>query len=549
MKLAHILSASILFLATQVSTAAPAPANPKLLVVVVIDQMRSEYLKSMSPYFGKNGFRKLMKGAVFANAHHEHIPTYTAAGHASISTGTVPHFHGIVSNGWYERESKKEVGSVSDENTQLLLSPAVAELAQKNALAKGPRKGASPHRLREPSFSDRLKDVYGGKSIGISLKDRSAVLSVGKNADLSLWYDSKTGSFVSSTYYQKTMPNWVNAFNNSNSAFALRGKTWDLLLSKATYGNVFDISSLNRKFPWGVGFPKKFDAPSDVEIGQLFELSPHANSTLVSLALDAVDNEKLGADNKPDVLVLSFSTPDIVGHTYSTNTLEVRDLYARLDRDIERFLTGLEKRVGKDFVLALSADHGVSPLVEESAAKKQFAIRIKEDDVLKAIDAKLDADFGASDWIENFSNDQVFLNYAVIQSKKLDLRTVAQAAGTGAKTIRGVRDFTIIDWTNQSAPRTRTQNRIYNGAMKGRSGDLTIILEPLCLFDESYIVTTHGSGYAYDTHVPLVFYGRGVRGGMYVTPASPMDIVPTFSALMGINSTPSEVGKILGEVF
>lgn len=549
MKLAHILSGLSLFLATQVSAAAPASSNPKLVVVVVVDQMRSEYLKTMSPYFGQNGFRKLMKGAVFANAHHEHIPTYTAAGHATIATGTVPHFHGIVSNSWYERESKKEVGSVSDENTQLLLSPAIAELAQKNALAKGERKGASPQRLREPAFSDRLKDIYGGKSIGISLKDRSAVLSVGKNADLSLWYDAKTGSFVSSTYYQKAMPNWVNAFNNSNSAFALRGKTWDLLLPRATYGNVFDISTLNRKFPWGIGFPKKFEALSDVEIGQLFELSPNANSTLVSLALDAVDNEKLGADDKPDVLVLSFSTPDIVGHTYSTNTLEVRDIYARLDRDIERFLTGLEKRVGKDFVLALSADHGVSPLVEESAAKKQFAIRIKEDDVLKAIESKLDTDFGAGDWVENLSNDQIFLNYATLQAKKLDIKTVAMAAGTGAKTVRGIRDFVLIDWTDQASPRTRTQNRIYNGAMRGRSGDLTIILEPLCLFDESYIVTTHGSGYAYDTHVPLVFYGRGVRSGTYVVPAAPMDIVPTFSALMGINSTPSEGGKILDEAF
>ncbi|MFZ9586329.1 MAG: alkaline phosphatase family protein [Crocinitomicaceae bacterium] len=331
-----------------------AQKQPKIVVGIVIDQMCYDYLYRYQHHFSTGGFNRFLnKGLNCRNTLYNYVPTYTGPGHASIYTGTTPSNHGIVANDWYQRQTSAIVNCVFDPTVQTVGSASLEGQC-------------SPKNLRTYTITDQLKLASPqSKVISISIKDRSAILPGGHLSDGSYWYDYASGKFITSTYFQSEIPHWLSQFNEAKNADKCV-KKWDLLNPKSTYKSVdespYEVILGGKK---SATFPYDFKEMAAVtnNAHKLFTVSPFANELLTDLALEAISREKLGADNKPDMLCISYSTPDIAGHAFGPYSLEMEDMYARLDRQLEKLLSQLESQFGKDgFVVFLTADHAVVPV-------------------------------------------------------------------------------------------------------------------------------------------------------------------------------------------
>ncbi|MCG2461727.1 alkaline phosphatase family protein [Flavobacteriaceae bacterium F89] len=516
--------------------------SPKLVVGIVVDQMRYDYITRFWDQFGDGGFRRLAnEGYNCRNNHFNYVPTFTAPGHASVYTGTTPATHGIIGNDWYDKESGKEVYCVEDGNYRSV----------------GTTSGAgqmSPHRLETTTITDqlRLHTNMRGKVIAISLKDRAAVLPGGHIANAAYWFQGgDEGNWISSSFYMSELPKWVRDFNAAKSVSQYK-KPWNTLKNINDY--VVSIPDNNKYEGLFKGenapvFPH--DLPSLwMENGQysLLKSTPFGNSLTVDFALVALDAEKLGEDDITDFLAVSFSSTDYVGHMYGVASKEVEDTYLRLDKDLERLLDALDKKVGKgEYTLFLTADHAAVNVPQYLKDLNVVAGYMDAGNLKSKLKEFAKFTFGTDDLIRNISNFQVFLDHKVMYNLDLSPQEVEE---TLAKELLGYSGVYRVYTGYQMWHNGYTEgmaNSVQNGFNQKRSGDVIFVMSPATLTG-SRTGTSHGSPFSYDTHVPLLFYGKGIQTGNTVKRTVIPDIAPTIAALLGIEFPSGTTGVPISEV-
>jgi predicted AlkP superfamily pyrophosphatase or phosphodiesterase len=513
--------------------------NPRLVVGVVVDQMRYDYLTRFYSKYGDGGFKRMInEGFSCNNNHYNYIPTYTGPGHASIFTGTTPKYHGIISNGWYDKEIKKNVYCAGDDSVQSIGTTGVAGQM-------------SPHRMQTTSFADenRLFTQMKGKTIGISIKDRGAILPAGHTANAAYWFQGKDeGNFITSSFYMNELPKWVQKFNRKKSVASYL-KEWNTLYDISTYvESGDDLNNFEGGF-FGketATFPYDLNALKDENGGfDILKATPYGNSIVADFAIAALDAEKLGQDNNTDVLTVSFSSTDYVGHNFGVNSKEVEDTYLRLDKDLERFFNALDAKVGKgNYTVFLTADHGAVNVPAFLQSVKIPAGYLNSSEGKIKLTNFIQNTFGVSDLIESVSNNQIFLNREKILELKLNLETVQKAIVNEIISYKNVdKAYTASSMSNTSFDRG-IERLLQNGFNQKRSGDVLVVNSPAYI-SYSNTGSTHGTGYNYDTHVPLLFFGKGINHGSTVIKTRVVDIAPTISALLGISFPNGATGNPL----
>jgi predicted AlkP superfamily pyrophosphatase or phosphodiesterase len=535
------------------------------VLLIAVDQFRQDYLERFGDLFGRNGFKRLMRdGAVWEQAHYDHTPTYTAPGHATMMTGAYPAETGIVGNEWIERETNKRITSVSDTTVKSLGGNA-------NESA------ASPRRLMTSTVGDELRLATNDRSkvIGISVKDRSAILPAGRHANAAYWFSAASGNMVSSTYYFPGLPAWVSDFNNKRPADKFFNARWDRLSPESEYlkragpdappwENIGRVSGDTNAFPHTITGGATAPGP---QFYSALDYTPFSNDLLVQFAQEALVNEKLGQDDDTDVLTLSFSANDYVGHRYGPYSQEVMDIALRVDRSIGTFLDFIDSKVGlRNTIVIFTADHGVAPIPEHAAALGLDGARLRGEDVLSAVRTAITARYNpkgttpdpTADYIYTydfggrlqpaFINGNIYFNYAALQRDGVSLDEVTRVARDAVLTMRGIaRAFTRAQLLQGAVSITDPiERRVVHGFYPARSGDVVVIAEPYKYLGDA-IPATHGTPYAYDTHVPLIIVAPGLIPGRYYDRASPADIAPTISALLKTTQPSSAVGRILIE--
>jgi len=496
--------------------AAPPAPKPKLVVLVAIDQFRYDYLTRFRSEY-RAGFKRLLdQGAVFTNAQYRQFPTVTAVGHSIMLSGAMPAMSGIVGNDWYDRTTGKQVTSVSDPSTKLL---------------GGSGEGSSPHRFLVSTVGDELKRAKApAQVIGISMKDRSAILPSGHSADGAFWFDHQSGNFVSSTYYFSELPGWVDEFNRSRVADQWLGKPW----VAETGGATLDTMPANKG---KVYYDTVYRSPFGNELMELF-------------VERAVDAKKLGQGAGTDLLTVSFSSNDAVGHQKGPDSPEVHDMCVKTDRTLGRLLDFFDRKVGPGrFLLVLTADHGVAPMPEENRSRKMPGGRFTEADATKAAELALDSAFGHQNWIAGkIGGTALYLDRNLIKSKGLSLQAVEQVAASALRALPYIaRVYTSTDLLTTVPANDFISRNVLNGFFEPRSPDLILI--PLPYWIPSAKETSHFTPYNYDTHVPIVFYGTAIHPSRIDDSVMVNDIAPTISAVLEIEPPAGNSGRVLTELF
>lgn len=533
---------------------AAAPPSPALVVVIAVDQLRGDYPARFFEHLGPRGFRLFLdQGAVFADAHHRQSITKTAPGHATMVTGVHANVHGIIANDWLDRNTFQRVNSVDDPSVQLVgTRPPRAGARMPNVKAPVP---SSPRAMLATTVLDDFKLARGNqpKVISISSKDRSAIILGGKLANAAYWMDE--GSMITSTYYLPELPAWVRAFNDRDLVDSFFGKTWDRLLPAADYVRLQgadDVEGESNEFGLGRTFPKKVDggaATITPAYYEAFENTPFKNEVLMEFARTAIEQENLGKRGVTDVLCLSFSTNDSIGHNHGPDSHEVMDIFLRTDRMLADFFKFLDARVGlKNCLIVLSGDHGIAPIPERLLALNRgiSAGRVDNVKILQTCEAALNRAFGplgeGKRWIVTDANWILFV------PESLKAKNVAQADAE-----KVVRDALL---TIAFVEEAHTRTELLAGDLKGewanaillsfnreRSGDVFYQLQPFWV--DRKTGTNHGTPYSYDTHVPLLWYGVGVKPGIYPQRVGIDDLAPTLAHLLGIPAPALSRGRVL----
>lgn len=516
--------------------------KPKLVVGVVIDQMRYDYITRFYNRFGEGGFKRLIKnGYSLENAHFNYIPTYTAVGHASIYTGTTPDNHGIISNNWYDKFLKKNIYCVDDSLTK--------------TIGNDSEQGAkSPRRMFTTTITDQLHLAQNskGKTIGIAIKDRSAILPAGHTANAAYWfYGENKGHFITSSYYLNELPKWVVDFNNSGKAKEYLSNTWETLYDIKSYENSFTdnnafegvfLGETSPTFPHNI--PHFFDKTKNFNI--LKEI-PFGNTITKDFAKQAIISENLGKSDYIDFLAISFSSTDYVGHKYGPQSVEIEDTYLRVDKDLEDLLTFLDKQVGKNnYTVFLTADHGAVnvPSYLQSLKIPAHYINFQEFKVfLQSITKKY---FKSTELVENISNYQIFLDKEKIENLGFTKNQVAEKLVEEVVNFNGIYKAVTAKTLRTTHFSEGILNSLQNGYNQKLSGDVLMIPYPATL-SRGKTGTSHGSGYAYDTHIPIIFYGNGIKKGSTKKKHSIIDIAPTIANLLEIEPSNASTGIIIEE--
>ncbi len=516
--------------------------KPKLVVGIVVDQMRYDYLTRFYNQFGEGGFKRMInKGFSFKNHHFNYIPTTTAPGHASIFTGTTPQNHGILGNIWYDKIKKQKVYCVADAN----VSPVGTSSLDGSM---------SPVHLKATTITDqnRLHTQMRGKTISIALKDRGAILSGGHTANAAYWFRGQSqGNWISSSYYMDKLPKWVIAFNESNTIDSYF-KDWNTLYDINSYlESGPDNSQYERgfkgkekpTFPYKLKQLKEFNGEYDI-----LEQTPFGNSLTVDFALTAIIEEQLGKDDDTDFLTISCSSTDYIGHNFGVNSKEIEDTYIRLDQDLERLLNALDLSVGKNkYLVFLTSDHGATHVPQFLTSVKIPSGYFKEASVQLALKNHIRSLYKKDSIIENISNNQVFLNHNLINNYNIDFEEVQnKIAQYLIKTKQIDKVYTRFQLENSNI-NSGIGARISKGFNLKRSGDVCYTLNP-SVIAYSKTGSTHGSGYQYDTHVPLLFYGSRIKEGTTIKRTTVSDIAPTIATLLEITLPNETTGTILKEL-
>jgi predicted AlkP superfamily pyrophosphatase or phosphodiesterase len=507
----------------------------KLVVGIVVDQMRYDYLNRFDDSFGEDGFKRIReKGTEFTYAHFNYMPTVTAAGHSSVYTGSVPYYHGIIGNEWYDKNLNREVYCTED--------TTVSSIG-----VEGDEGKMSPRNLLSNTITDQLKLYSSGHSkvFSICIKDRGAILPGGHSADGAFWYSYSTGKFISSSYYYKTLPEWVVKFNDKQYPDKYLQQDWDLSLSVDRY----DISSKDEAewegdmFNEGkTSFPHSLKKIDPAYRYSTLMYTPFGNQLLLELAKETIVNENLGKGKYADFLAVSFSSTDFIGHAYGPNSVEVQDTYIKLDRQIAELLSFLDENIGKDnYILFLTADHGASEAHGFLKTIKQPSGEVNRTAVMDSIKKLISSDFKAEGIIKGYSDNHIYFDYDVLKRNNLDRIDIENKTAFYLGTVPGIKNVYTRTELNKQQPGREKRSYVLNGFNNKRSGD--VVYE----FSSGYHevtgnTATHNTTYSYDTHVPVLFYGSGVPAKKINLPVFITDIAPTVAGLLGITEPRDCIG-------
>ena len=516
--------------------------RPKLVVGIVVDQMRWDYLYRYYDRYAENGgFKRLLnQGFSCENTMIPYTPTVTACGHTGIYTGSVPAIHGITGNDWWDNKFNRNVYCTEDSSVQTVGS--------NSGLGK-----QSPRNLLTTTICDelRLATNFKSKVIGIALKDRGGILPAGHSANAAYWYDTKTGDWITSTYYMKELPAWVKTFNAEKLVDKYYKDGWNTLYPLNTYvQSTSDEKSYEVK-AFGAdqkGFPYNLSRLAGINYNPIIA-TPFGNTLTTEFAKSIIINEQLGADAVTDFLALSYSSPDYVGHSFGPNSVEVEDTYLRLDKELGDFLDFLDARTGKDYIVFLSADHGVANvpefLKEHNIPAGHFDLQLLYDN----LNAGLKQKFRKDDIVATIQNLQVSLNMQMIQSSSLKLNDVKSWIMGYLSNQQGIARVIDMDNIATTAITATQKQMVINGYYPTRCGQIQIILQPQWLEDYAKGGTTHGVWNPYDAHIPLLWYGWGIKQGKTNREVHMTDIAPTIAALLHIQVPSGSIGKVIEEVF
>lgn len=515
--------------------------RPKLVVGLVVDQMRWDYLYRYFNLYGNGGFKRLLqKGYSFENAFIPYVPSVTAAGHTCLYTGSVPAIHGIVGNDWIEKDSSKAMYCAADKS--------VATVGSSSKQGQ-----MSPKNMLVTTIGDelRLATNFRSRVFGIALKDRGGILPAGHSANGAYWFDDSSGDWITSTYYMNQLPAWVSSYNKSRLVDSMMMNDWNLLLDKSLY----DQSTTDDKiFEKPIQHEKTVTFPHSYKslIGKNyypFRQSPYGNSFTIDFAEKMIKNEKIGMNGSTDMICVSLSSTDYIGHRFGPNSLEVEDTYLRLDKDIEHFLNYLDATVGNgNYLLFLSADHGAPQSPGFLKENKIPAGSLNSSSLKNALNQYCDSIFAVKDLVKAIIEYQVYLDNKLIDSLKLDAVTIKQAIinSLNSKTeIVKAFDFSNFDKLIMPA---QIKEKFAKGYYPKRSGDIQFIVKPQ-YNDVSINGTEHGTMYPYDTHIPLLWYGWKIKPGKTFREVYMTDVAPTICAMLKIQMPGGAIGQVLSELF
>lgn len=520
-------------------------SKPKLMVGIVVDQMRYDYLYRFHDKFCENGFKKLMKqGLNCKNTNYSYVPTYTGPGHASIYTGTTPSNHGIVGNDWYSRKDTAFVNCVEDNS--------VRTIGSDSDYGK-----FSPHRLKVNTITDQLKLTYkDAKVISISFKNRGAILPGGHISDGSYWFDYTYGRMVTSSFFTENLKPWVKTFNDNDFPKEHLKKTWNTILPIEDY-----YESREDNSPYEVVYPGKETPtfPYDLKKMQngvtnygLFAGTPFANQYLTDFTIKAISEENLGTDSNTDFLAVSYSTPDIIGHAFGPYSVEIEDTYIRLDLEIARLLKELDEKVGEgNYTFFLTADHAVVPVPGYLVEKKLSGGYFYKGASKQKVSEKLVEKFGA-DLIQTVTNNNVYLNQHKMDSLNLDQSEVESFIAVELLKLDGIKNAFTSSQLLAGDMDNGLRDMIRDGYHPKESGDVIFVLEanylPKSMASSEHKGTSHGSPYGYDTHVPLLWYGANIEPGSVYRNIDITDITPTLVYLLDLQKTNGCTGEPILEI-
>ncbi|MBW6481509.1 MAG: alkaline phosphatase family protein [Vicingaceae bacterium] len=533
----------VISLVTSIFFAQAQQKQPKLVVGIVVDQMRYDYLIRFWDKFGDDGFKKLVNnGFNCEQTHFNYMPTYTAPGHASIYTGTTPANHGIIANTWYDKTNKTKTYCTSDDNYESVGTTTI--------MGK-----MSPNKLLVTTIADELKSANKqAKVIGISIKDRGAILPAGHQADAAYWFAGEDeGKWISSTYYMQELPKWLNELNQKNTANTYLQKPWETLLPIHDYtesiadNNPYEEVFEGEKAPvFPHDLPKLRKANKNYD---LIKTTPFGNTILKELAFEVIKNEQLGSDKITDLLTISFSSTDYIGHQFGPYSVEIQDTYLRLDREMAELLTFLETQVGKgEFLVFLTADHGVADIPQHTIDNKIPSGYFEEKATLTSINAALFEKFKVANLVANLSNYQLFFNHDLIKEHQLNLIEIENVSVNFMLTQQGI--VKAVSATNLKAAEftDKIMGNVQRGFHQVRSGDVMFVLASGWINKWTKKGTTHGSPYNYDTHVPLLWYGTNIKQGVRTEQVAIADIAATLSVILGVAMPSSCDGNVIEEL-
>lgn len=520
----------------------PAPnkfERPKLVVGLVVDQMRWDYLYRYYDRYVDGGFKRLInEGFSAENTLIPYVPTYTACGHSSIYTGTGPAVNGIIGNSWFDPQLQRNVYCTEDNDAKTVGSTSDAgQMSPKNLLSN--------------TITDelRLATNFKSKVIGIAMKDRGAILPAGHAADAAYWYDGASGNWITSTYYRNDLPEWLSKYNGLKKTDEFLSQDWNTLYPINTYSQSSSDDKIYEsrfKNATSSAFPHNTKVAVGKDYGMI-RSTPYGNTMTLDVAKLALESEKLGADAVTDFLAVSLSSTDYVGHQFGPNSIEAEDTYLRLDKDLAAFFSYLDKTVGKgNYLFFLSADHGAIQVPGFLTENKIPAGSFSSKQLSTDLNVALEKQFSIKNAVKVVSNYQVIFS-AEVRSNRALMEKLKPATIDFLRSYEGVQDaIDLSQIANASLP-SEIKNRLFNGYNARRSGDVSFILRPNW-FDGGKTGTSHGSWYNYDAHIPLVFMGWNVKPGKTNKTYHMTDIAPTLAAMLHIQMPNGSTGEAITEL-
>jgi predicted AlkP superfamily pyrophosphatase or phosphodiesterase len=512
--------------------------RPKLVVGIMVDQMRWDYLYKYANRYGADGFKRMLReGFTCENTYIPYAQTVTACGHASVYTGSVPAINGIMGNDWWDRQQGRMVYCVEDESVKVLGGGPKAE-------------PMSPRNMSVTSMCDELRMAtnFKAKVIGIAIKDRGGILPAGHTANAAYWYDGSNGNWVSSTHYMSALPGWVNSFNSRKVPDSLLKKSWNTLYPIETYtmsdpdDKAYEGKFSNEDKPV---FPHKVNEFAGKNYGEIAN-TPHGNTLTLEFAKQAVLAEGLGSDDVTDFLAVSLSSPDYIGHKFGPNSIEVEDTYLRLDKEFAAFFKFLDEKFGKNYTVFLTADHGVanSPAYSRVNKLPGGATNPATSTAVKNTIGR----YGLRNFVENFSNYQVYLNRHSIDSAKLNFQEIKNYFIDQLNKEEWIHYAFDNEHIADAHLPTEAKERFINGLHPKLAGDIQVIMKSgFYPWNNEGTGATHGAWYAYDSHIPFVLMGWGIRPGVLHRNVHMSDIAPTICSLLRIQMPSGNVGNAVGE--
>ncbi|MBA3647537.1 MAG: alkaline phosphatase family protein [Chitinophagales bacterium] len=513
------------------------PAKPKLVVGIVVDQMRYDFLFRFWDLYSDGGFKRLVNdGFLCQDARYNYFLTTTGPGHSTIYTGATPSIHGIVDNIWYDRLSKKEIYCASDSGT---FTTGLEIQTQ----------SMSPYLLRSSTMTDELKLASKqSRVIGIALKDRAAIMPAGHMADGAYWYDAKTGKWITSTWYKKSLPDWLSDYNRRDGTNQYLNQTWGLLLQRDRYKQctgdsvIYEDPLSNETLPIFPHHLGKHDY-------SILPFTPFANTMTKDIAINAIKSEQLGKQNATDFLCISFSSTDLIGHKFGPNSLETEDCYLRLDRDLQDLFKFLDSYVGLNNVLIfLTADHGVAINPQFAEDNKLEGGLVQSDQWKDSINNYISNFYGRGSWVSDVTVQQVYLDYDFIAESKKSCEEIAVKVKEYLLNKKEVLCVTVPEYPILNDCSDYVEQLIMNGYQHGRSGDILFSVSPGWVDWTSMKGSSHGTIYSYDNHVPLIFYGWKVPHGSSAASVVISDIAPTVSNWLNIAFPSGCTGKPITDI-